>query len=148
MNNVSNSISLRLMQYYRKILSILFLGIFSTLLLHQFSPHVHHNHDKSNVSFESADHHHDKDHEEKEGVDHSDSFLGFILERHVHSHHARDCTFTNELAKQNIKIRVFSFYGLPIEYWKDQKPLIYHLTDVSTSIYLSTLSLRGPPLFG
>jgi len=144
------------MHLIRKISAFLFLGIFSMFMLHQVLPHVHHQHDGLNIisanQNEHLHHHQDHHHDNEEDVD-LDLF-DFLLGNHTHSYHNADLAVKN-IAKWQIRAKDISIYSLPeyqifsisdycvrIPKYGQDPPNCYYL------IYLSSLSLRGPPSLG
>ena len=121
-------------------------------MLHQSLPHVHHDHESLHASVEMDGHNHN--HEEGQ-ENHSDSFFHDLINGHAHSDHSADDENLRHLSEQSIKVKLFplfSFYT-PIafcleEQWIDTRPLVDRPPGLIASPFLSSHSLRGPPVLG
>lgn len=145
------------MQKYNHIKALLFLGIFSLMLLHQVVPHLHHQHEIEHThrAVEHTDNHsHNHDAPEKESS--KKGFLDLFLEAHIHSVVANEIIVSHECnvkqlkVKKDVKTSVFlNRYSLSINYDdKPEKVSVYHPPNDYFNHYLSSLNLRGPPYFG
>ncbi len=128
------------------------------LMLHQVLPHNHHQHERIDV-VEASEHHHSHDHnhdhdkeENKESNDHS-GFLDFLLDSHSHTYHSTDFQVRNEI-KAQIQVKQLSSFVLPefdlfsFAHHPEKIKPVPRFTTGYHHPYLSTLSLRGPPILG
>ena len=143
------------MQKHNHIKAILFLGIFSLMLLHQALPHLHHLHSVEHLhkaiakSEVGSDHHNvPKKENSKKGL------LDLFLEVHTHSivtneiivTHESDYKQLNTKKKKNTVISV-NQYSISINYDDETKELTgYHPPNNYFNTYLSSLTTRGPPI--
>jgi hypothetical protein len=146
------------MQKANKISAFFFLGLFSLMLLHQFFPHLHHQHEDSHshsdIVHSVEHHHHDNDSEEKEEV--PSGFFDFFMDVHAHSSFSSDIVVlkrntieqqTNvdkDVAKISFDAKEYFFVG----YRQNCKPPVYHPPNTYFNSYLSSLDSRGPPSLG
>ena len=144
------------MQKHNNIKALFFLGIFSMLLLHQFVPHLHHEHDVEHthkaVSHSDAHSHH---HDVPEKENPTKGFLDLFLEMHVHSVVSNEILLTHESSIQHLEIKkdistpvsVVHYYS-SINYDKAEKIKVYHPPNNYFNPYLTSLDSRGPPSLG
>jgi len=143
------------MRKHNHIKALLFLGIFSMLLLHQVLPHLHHQHKVAHthkdVAHNQSHHHHDtpKNESLKKG------FLDLFLDMHAHSVVSSEMllTYDRSVKQLNVKKNVstpFSVvhYRLFVSYDDIEKEAVYHPPNNYFNPYLSFLDSRGPPSLG
>lgn len=154
---IRNSFPLSLVIAKAKISAIIFLGIFSVLLLHQVLPHVHHGHGEIEgaiVKIEGHHHHNDNTHHHHDKKkNESFDLLGFLLGNHSHSIDVNTVPVVKSIVKKTASKNHLSHevtYLLQIHFLPhiDEIKCAYgHAPpDLSQIIYLNTYSLRGPPL--
>lgn len=144
------------MQKHNSIKALLFLGIFSMLLLHQVLPHGHHQHKVEHshnaVAHSSAhDHHHDVPEKESSNK----GFLDLFLEIHVHSVVSNEIVVTQHsnvkhlnLKKELKTIASPNHFSVSVIHDKAEKVTVYHPPNHYFNSYLSSLDTRGPPTLG
>ncbi len=144
------------MQKYNHIRALFFLGIFSMLLLHQVVPHLHHQHNPEH-SHEDVGHTHQQEHHhDTPKKDNSKKgFLGFFLDFHVHSVVANEILITSErsvkqkTAKKEIGTPFsLDFYRVSTNYIDVIKIPVFQPPNTTFTPFLSSLTLRGPPILG
>lgn len=128
------------------------------LMLHQTLPHLHHEHGRTVV--ENSTHHHHSEH--SHGHDHSSDdkdegdksgFLGFLLADHSHTYHSNDFEVKNTVREQvkNKKLSAFSssvYYTFLLKEESTPKKITAYRPPGNFDFYISTISLRGPPVLG
>ena len=143
------------MRKANKISALFFLGLFSLMLLHQFFPHLHHQHKDSHSDIAHSDeHHHHDNRQEKEEP--TSGFFNFFVDVHAHSTFSSDIVELkrNTVEQQSIvdkDVAKTSFniqHVFLIDYWQNSKPPVYHPPKKYFNPYLSSLDLRGPPYLG
>lgn len=147
------------MNCIRKIAPVLLLCVFSITQLHAVIPHKHHNHDSNNEGLDVEHHHHHNDHHShdepfNDSHNHdntSDEFVAHFLDSHSHQdiHHEVIVLVDNVKLKKksnsNFLITDFAYKIAVPE--KERKPIVKGISDVhSLTFYLSSFSLRGPPV--
>lgn len=146
------------MQQYSKIASSFLLGVFGIFMLHQFLPHVHHDHNKVEVSFEhsSPDHHHHHDKDQQEEGAHADGLFNFLLNIHAHTllpgnHSSIESLGNHQLGnfKNSIDqpIILTSNFEVISNAWIVSLQ-VHPAPGLRRPLFLSTFPHRGPPHLG
>jgi hypothetical protein len=151
-----NILSLILMQKHNNIKALLFLGIFSLLLLHQVLPHWHHEHEVGHTHHTVAHHDsHSHHHHAPKKESPIKGFLDLFLEMHVHSVVANELLLIHQDSKKHIEVTkdtstpfTIIHYHSTINYDEVEKIKVYHPPNNYFNTYLSSLDTRGPPALG
>jgi hypothetical protein len=146
------------MQKYNQIKSLLFLGIFSLLLLHQLVPHLHHQHEVEHMhkAFEHSDNHSHSHDDVPEKESSNKGLFGLFMEIHVHSVLSNEFILTQDNSakelngKKDIKRLIIVSHFCISENYDDEneKLTAYHPPNIYLNPYLTYLVSRGPPLLG
>ncbi|MEM8568476.1 MAG: hypothetical protein AAGF85_18595 [Bacteroidota bacterium] len=139
-------------QRYSKIISVFLLGVFGLFLLHQFLPHVHHDHDHVEVSIEHSDSHHDHHNE----CDNDGGSFHFLLSIHAHTllssnHFSLEGFGNHQLGHFKNSIDQSAILISNFKVIQDEcsvAPRAHHPPDLRQPLFLTTLSHRGPPHLG
>ena len=145
------------MQKHNHIKALFFLGIFSMLLLHQFVPHMHHQHDEVEHTHdaiahsESHSHHHDSPQEESS----KKGFLDLFLDTHVHSVVSNEILLTHKRSIKQLDVKKVVNTATSVNHFSTsiydeeaEKIDVYHPPNNYFNSYLSSLDSRGPPSLG
>ena len=146
------------MQKYNQLKALLFLGIFSLLLLHQLIPHLHHHHDVEHTH-KAVAHSDDHSHTHDDGPEKDNSNKGLFdlfMEIHVHSVLSNEFLLTHynsakELnSKRNVERPIIVDGSSLFEFYDDEneKLTINHPPNFYIKTYLTSLVSRGPPSLG
>lgn len=147
---------------HKNIAAVIFLGVFSMLLLHRVVPHLHHQHQETHHSsaHNYTEHHHHDDHnhnhhqKEKEHKT-TKGFIDWFLGTHSHTNAPTDIlvlrnttiqkfTVAKEVAKDSsfeIATSILYQTGASQRQW-------YHPPDHLYQTYFYSSTLRGPPVLG
>ncbi|SDK71772.1 hypothetical protein SAMN04488034_101214 [Salinimicrobium catena] len=139
-----------------RIFASFLLAVFALTLLHQFVPHLHHEH-RENQRHELAhshshshEHHHKKESEEPKGI------ISILLAMHSHSSSSSEVPVENSIEQFNLQesqaesTSEFEVYGQLIVYGVLEKERLrnYQPPPLFVIKYYSNYSLRGPPALG
>ncbi|TLP71219.1 hypothetical protein [Maribacter sp. ACAM166] len=146
------------MQKHNHIKALLFLSIFSMLILHQAFPHLHHQHQgphsHSDLAHSGEHHHHDDGSKEKDEA--RDGLFGLFMDMHLHSTVSSDIIILKRNTVEQQTVAVKDVANKPcetqrpllIDNGQNESPPIYHPPNKYFNPYLSYLDLRGPPALG
>jgi mannitol-specific phosphotransferase system IIBC component len=141
------------MQKYNHIKALFFLGIFSLLMLHQFIPHLHHQHvneysQKTFVCSEGHIYQHDK----SENLNSKKGLLNLLLKIHEHSVASNEILVTNEsgINKLNVQKNINTHFSVnnycsSKTYDEIKQEVVHYSSDNYLIHYLTSLDSRGPP---
>ena len=141
----------------RKIAPFLLLCVFSITQLHAIIPHKHHDHTSSSEQLDVEHDHHHHHHSNAENSndvhdhDSSSEFIAHFFDSHSHQniHHEVIVLVDNVKVKTKSNStfsRIDFAYKIAVPE-KERKPIVKGISDVhSLTFYLSSFSLRGPPV--
>jgi hypothetical protein len=141
------------MQKQNHRIALFFLGIFSLLLLHQFIPHLHHQHENEHTNKLISEHIHH--HDDPVSVNSNKSILDVIMDTHVHNSVHIETNIVQEKSIKQINVQKdiqasisTDCFNFSLNYCKTEVVKHYHPPYSYFNPYLSVLDSRGPPSLG